>query len=131
MTAVVLEGRKQFEVVAATYGISKGRVSKLVARYCEEGEAAFEPRSRHPQNLPNAIPAATVTLIVRLREKLTNAGTGRRPDTLAWHLAQHHQIRVSVATISRYLTKLSISFAMLIFKTASLSVVIGLELWRR
>ncbi len=107
ITAVVVEGRTQSEV-AATYGISKGWVSKLVARYRQEGQAASEPRSRRPQTSPNAIPAATVTLIVELREKLTNAGLDAGPDTLAWHLAQHHQIRVSAATVSRYLTKASL-----------------------
>jgi transposase len=43
ITAVIVEGRKQAEV-AATYGVSKGWVSKLIARYHAEGEAAFEPR---------------------------------------------------------------------------------------
>jgi transposase len=42
ITAVVVEGRKQSEVAAA-YGVSKGWVSRLVARYREEGDAAFEP----------------------------------------------------------------------------------------
>jgi transposase len=44
ITAVVLEGRAQGEV-AREYGVSKGWVSKLVARYRAEGESAFEPRS--------------------------------------------------------------------------------------
>lgn len=43
VTAVVLEGRGQAEV-AREYGVSTGWVSKLVARYRTEGEAAFEPR---------------------------------------------------------------------------------------
>ncbi|WP_197094195.1 helix-turn-helix domain-containing protein, partial [Nonomuraea sp. SBT364] len=38
ITAVVVEGRSQAEV-ARTYGVSKGWVSKLVARYRAEGEA--------------------------------------------------------------------------------------------
>ncbi|MEV3939019.1 helix-turn-helix domain-containing protein, partial [Glycomyces sp. NPDC049804] len=45
ITAVILEGRPQAEVALA-YGVSKGWVSKLVARYRAEGAAAFEPRSR-------------------------------------------------------------------------------------
>ena len=57
ITAVVVEGRTQAEV-AATYGVSKGWVSKLVARYREEGEAAFEPRSKRPKTSPNATPPA-------------------------------------------------------------------------
>jgi transposase len=41
----VLQGRSQAEV-ARTYGVSQGWISKLMARYRAEGEAAFEPRSR-------------------------------------------------------------------------------------
>src|ERR1700685_3354817 len=48
ITAVVVEGRSQAEV-ARTYEVSPGWVSKLVARYRSEGEAAFEPRSRCPR----------------------------------------------------------------------------------
>ncbi|WP_374272182.1 helix-turn-helix domain-containing protein, partial [Actinoplanes sp. M2I2] len=39
ITAVVLEGRSQAETARA-YGVSKGWVSKLIARYRAEGEAA-------------------------------------------------------------------------------------------
>lgn len=47
----------------------------------------------------------SVALIVDLRERLSGAGQDAGPDTIAWHLAQHHQTRVSLATISRYLTR--------------------------
>jgi transposase InsO family protein len=46
-----------------------------------------------------------VDLIVGLRGKLTTAGLDAGPDTIAWHLAQHHDTVVSVATISRYLNR--------------------------
>ncbi|WP_308207467.1 sigma factor-like helix-turn-helix DNA-binding protein, partial [Mycobacterium shimoidei] len=39
ITAVVVEGRSQSEV-AFEYGVSQGWVSRLVARYRLEGEAA-------------------------------------------------------------------------------------------
>lgn len=42
ITAVVLEHRPVAEVVA-TYGVSKSWTYALLARYREEGEAAFEP----------------------------------------------------------------------------------------
>jgi transposase InsO family protein len=103
ITAVVVEGRSQAEVARA-YGVSKGWVSKLVARYRAEGEAAFEPRSRRPKSSPTATDAGTVELIVRLRKQLSEQGLDAGPDTIAWHLAQHHQITLSRATISRYLT---------------------------
>jgi Helix-turn-helix domain len=47
VTAVVTEGRSQGEVARA-YGVSQGRISRLVAQYRAKGEAAFEPRSRRP-----------------------------------------------------------------------------------
>jgi transposase InsO family protein len=65
----------------------------------------FEPRSRRPHTSPTAIPIGTVDRIVALRVKLTTAGLDAGPDTIAWHLAQHHDTVVSVATISRYLTR--------------------------
>ena len=104
ITAVIVEGRTQSEV-AKSYGVSKGWVSKLITRYKAEGETAFEPRSRRPKTSPRATNQPTIDLIVRLREQLTAAGHDAGPDTIAWHLEQHHQTKVSVATISRYLTK--------------------------
>ena len=107
ITAVVVEGRSQHEVARA-YGVNQSWVSRLVARYRAEGEAAFQPRSRRPKTSPTAIPPATITLITELRGKLIAAGLDAGPDTIAWHLAHHHGIGVSVATISRYLTRLGL-----------------------
>jgi transposase InsO family protein len=76
-----------------------------MARYTREGEAAFEPRSRRPKTSPNALPAATVALIVELRKRLSGAGLDAGPHTIAWHLHHHHQLVVSVASISRHLAK--------------------------
>ncbi|WP_285786363.1 helix-turn-helix domain-containing protein, partial [Microbispora sp. NBRC 16548] len=73
ITAVVVEGRSQAEV-ARSYGVSKGWVSKLVARYRQQGEDAYEPRSRRPNTSPTAIDAATVELILRLRKDLSGQG---------------------------------------------------------
>jgi transposase len=50
ITAVVAEARSQGEVARA-YGVSQGWVSRLVARYRAEGEAAYEPRSRRPKKV--------------------------------------------------------------------------------
>jgi transposase InsO family protein len=104
ITAVVVEGRSQGEVARA-YGLSQGWVSRLVARYRTEGEAAFEPRSRRPRTSPTAISDQTAGLIVRLRKDLAGQGLDAGPHTIGWHLDHHHQIRVSAATISRYLTR--------------------------
>jgi hypothetical protein len=72
ITAVVTEGRSQGEVACA-YGVSQGWVSRLVARYRAEGQAAFEPRSRRPKTSPAAIGQDTVTLIIKLRRELAVA----------------------------------------------------------
>ena len=104
ITAVVTEGRSQSEVARA-YGVSQGWISRLVARYRAEGEAAFEPRSRRPKTSPAAIPATTVRMIIELRKDLAGQGLDAGPDTIAWHLKHHHGPRVSPATISRYLAQ--------------------------
>ena len=67
ITAVVVEGRSQSEVARA-YGVSQSWISRLVARYRAEGEAAFEPRSRRPHTSPTRLPQTTIDLIIELRE---------------------------------------------------------------
>ncbi len=104
ITAVITEHRSQSEAARA-YGVSQGWISRLVARYRAEGEAAFEPRSRRPKTSPAAIADTTAELIVALRKELAGTGLDAGPDTIAWHLAHHHQVRVSPATISRYLAR--------------------------
>jgi transposase InsO family protein len=104
ITAVVLEGRSQ-STVAREYGISKGWVSKLVARYRAEGDAAFEPRSRRPKTTPTAIDELTVALIVELRGQLVGEGLDAGPDTIHWHLEHHHATTVSVSSVARTLTR--------------------------
>jgi len=46
-----------------------------------------------------------VELIVRLRKDLAGQGLDAGPHTIAWHLEHHHRIRVSAATVSRYLAR--------------------------
>jgi transposase InsO family protein len=100
ITAVVLEGRSQAQV-ARDYRVSEAWVSRLVARYRIEGDAAFEPRSRRPATRPDATPAVTVELVLELRQQLTAAGLDAGADTIAWHLQHHHHITLSRATIYR------------------------------
>jgi transposase InsO family protein len=104
ITAVEVEGLTQAEA-ARRYGVSKGWVSKLLARYRAEGEAAYEPRSRAPKTSPTATPAATVDLVLRLRKRLTEAGLDAGADTLDWHLRHRHAITLSRATINRILVR--------------------------
>jgi transposase InsO family protein/transposase-like protein len=100
----VLAGQSQSEV-ARTYGVTQGWISKLMARYRTEGEAAFEPRSRAPKTSPAATPPEQVELVLTLRKHLTEAGHDAGPETICWHLAQHHQVRLSRATVHRILTR--------------------------
>ncbi|HUP99127.1 MAG TPA: IS481 family transposase [Aeromicrobium sp.] len=100
----VLAGQSQSEV-ARTYGVSQGWISRLMARYRAEGDAAFEPRSRAPLSSPNATPPETLELILRLRNELVEAGLDAGADTLGWHLTHHHQLTVSRATINRILVR--------------------------
>ena len=104
ITAVTVEKRSVSEV-ARTYGVARSWIYTLLARYEEEGEAAFEPRSRRPRTSPAAISQDTVELIIRLRKELSGQGLDAGPHTIAWHLRHHHQVTVSAATISRYLTR--------------------------
>jgi transposase InsO family protein len=104
ITAVTLEKRPVAEV-AATYGVSRSWIYELLARYRDEGETAFEPRSKAPKTSPGATPPKTVELILHLRKQLLDAGHDAGPDTLLWHLTQHHNITISRATIHRILTR--------------------------
>ncbi len=104
ITAVVLEGRTQADV-AASYGVSKGWVSKLVHRYRIEGELAFEPHSRRPLSSPNRLDDDSTALIVQLRHDLAAKGADAGAETIRWHLQQHHQLSVSAATIWRTLKR--------------------------
>ena len=91
ITAVVVEGRSRSEV-AREYGVSQGWISRLVARYNREGEAAFTPRSRRPHTSPARLAQSTIELIIDLRHQLAGKGLdmGRTPSpgtystTTAW-----------------------------------------------
>ena len=104
ISAVVVEGRSVGEVSAA-YRVARSWIYELLARYRAEGEVAFEPRARRPRHQPTAIPAATAELIIGLRGELAGQGLDAGPHTIAWHLAQQHQLTVSAATIWRTLNR--------------------------
>ena len=100
----VESGQSQSQV-AKTYGVSQGWISKLMARYRLEGEAAFEALSRAPASSPHATPPETVELVLQLRKQLHEAGLDAGADTIGWHLTHHHATTVSRATINRILTR--------------------------
>lgn len=104
ITAVITENRPVSEV-ARSYGVARSWIYTLLKRYEAEGEAAFEPRSRRPKTSPRAISAHASELIIRLRKELSDQGLDAGPDTICWHLARHHQVTVSPATVARYLMR--------------------------
>ena len=103
LTAVVVEERGVREVARACE-VSPGWVSRLVARYRSEGNAAFEPRSRRPRRSPRATPPDVVERIVELRLGLVASGDDAGPETIRWHLEQAG-MSVSSATIGRTLAE--------------------------
>jgi transposase InsO family protein len=104
ITAATVEKRTVAEIMA-TYGVSRSWLYELLARYRDEGETAFEPKSRRPHTSPGATDPATVELVLRLRKQLLEAGHDAGADTLLWHLEQHHQVKLSRATVHRILTR--------------------------
>ena len=100
----VLAGSSQSEA-ARTYGVSQGWISRLMARYQAEGEAAFEPHSRAPKSSPGATAPDTVQLVLRLRKQLEESGLDAGADTIEWHLHHHHRTTLPRATINRILTR--------------------------
>jgi transposase InsO family protein len=99
--AVTVEGLIQAEA-ARRYEVSESFVSRLLARYRCEGEAAFEPRSRRPKTSPTALDPDVVERIVNLRVELAARGLDAGAATIAWHL-EGAGITVSAATVRRRL----------------------------
>ncbi len=104
LTALFVDHQTPAEV-AARYGVHRAWVYKLKARYEAEGDTAFEPRSRRPKTTPSALAPEVVDLIITLRKQLSDAGLDAGPETIAWHLENHHGRRVPRSTISRHLTR--------------------------
>jgi hypothetical protein len=63
ITAVVREHVSQAGAVRR-YGVGPGWVSKLMARWRQEGEAAYEPRSRRLHSTPGATPTQAVEFVL-------------------------------------------------------------------
>src|SRR5215218_4338827 len=102
ITAVIVEGRGQGEAARAD-GVAQGwsagwwRASGLRGGGVRAPITAAEDLTHRDQRHHRraAHPAA---------ETAVEQGLDAGPDTIAWHLGQHHQLAVSRATISRYLT---------------------------
>jgi len=99
--SVIIEGLSQAEA-SRLYEVSEATVSRLMARYRSDGEAAFEPRSRRPMTSPTQLCDVVNQQVVNLRETLTSQGLDAGPHTIQWHL-QRGGHNVSVSTIRRRL----------------------------
>jgi transposase InsO family protein len=77
----------------------------LLIRYAEEGEAAFEPRSRRPRSSPGRTPADLEDEVVELRKALVGGGFDGGAATIAYHLTERHGTSPSASTIWRILRR--------------------------
>lgn len=100
--AVTVQGLS-YGQVAARYGVSRALVHKLHHRWLEEGDAAFEPRSRRPGTSPTRTPDPVRERVLQLRDELARDGLDAGADTIVELLARE-RITVSRATAWRILT---------------------------
>ena len=104
ITAVTVEQRSK-SAVARDYGLSRRWVQKLLARYIQDGDTAFEARSRRPHSSPNKTSVALEDEIVKWRKVLADEGLDCGAATIAYHLGQCHGTAPAVSTIWRVLSR--------------------------
>ena len=102
--AHLVEGRSVSEL-AATHGVHRSWIYKLLARYRKGGYEALEPRSRAPRSNPNRASEDVVGAVVSLREQLLSQGHDCGAETIAHHLAEELDSVPSVSTIWRILRR--------------------------
>ena len=104
--AHVLEGRSGGSSSAAAYGVHRGWIYKLLARYREGGLEALEPRSRRPRSSPAAMSTEAEEAILRLRRELQSAGDTTPAHTRSpAHLASRARGSPLPSTIWRVLKR--------------------------
>jgi hypothetical protein len=64
-----------------------------MARYRNEGDTAFEPRSRRPLSNPNRVSDVVNNQILNLRDQLSSQGLDAGPETTRWHHRSEIAIR--------------------------------------
>ena len=102
--AVVLEGRS-YRDVAASHGVSKSWVAKLVLRYRQGGYDAIKPRSKANHKVANRTSDEIEDKVVRLRKELVDAGFDGGAQTIHFHLSKSVETPPSVSTIWRILRR--------------------------
>jgi transposase len=104
IAAVTVEKRPVSEI-ARCYGVARSWIYAVLARYRDEGEAAFEQRSRRPTRSP---PPGLVTL--RRNGRLHHIGIGRpHAGTRVLLLVQDLHIRVINAHTGELLRELTLN----------------------
>src|SRR5690242_14201936 len=96
------EGRPVSEL-AASHGVHRSWIYKLLARYRAEGEAGLMPGSRRPRRSPSKTSQAFVCEILALRKQLSKAGFDAGAQTIHTHLQRKHEQIPSPSTIWRVL----------------------------
>ena len=100
--AHLLDGRS-VAGLAASHGVDRSWIYKLLARYRAEGEAGLMPRSRRPRRSPTKTSQAFVSEILALRKQLSKDGFDAGAETIRTHLERKHEQVPSAATIWRVL----------------------------
>ena len=99
----VVSGQLSVTAAATQYGISRGHLHRLLARFREGGPSALEPRSRRPKTSPQRLSPAVRDRIVELRRELVGQGLDAGPATIAWHLGRESLGSPSTSTVRRIL----------------------------
>jgi transposase InsO family protein len=102
--AHLLEGRPVAEL-AASHGVHRSWIYKLIARYRAEGEEGLMPRSRRPRRSPSQTSQDFVSEILALRTQLSKDGFDAGAQTIHTHLARKHEQIPSPSTIWRVLKR--------------------------
>ena len=100
----VLERGRPIAHVAAEFHIARATLSKWVSRYRELGVVGLEDRSSAPAHRPTRLEGWVVELIEHWRRKLK--WSARR---IARELADRHDVRCCVRTVTRWLDRLGLN----------------------
>ena len=84
---------------AKQYGVTRAWVYKLLARYREEGRAAFVPASRRPHSNPRATSNHMSQRICQIRMELLREGLDAGPQSISYRLKAERLSPPSIATI--------------------------------
>jgi len=98
------EGRSVAEL-AATHGVHRSWLYKLLRRHRADPEAGLVPRSRRPRRSPGAMAPSLADEIVAMRTNLLAQGLDAGALTIRWHLGRKHGAVPSLSSVWRVLTR--------------------------